>query len=79
VAGNIEGWRKTRQVASKEWSASINCCDVCDAMDGIIVGLEEKFDFEGEQIDGPPGHPNCRCDVLPVLTTEGETSDHTKQ
>ncbi len=72
VAGNIEGWRVTGQVKQKQWQASINCCDICDLMDGVIVDLDDKFDFDGKEVDGPPGHPNCRCDVLPVLTTKGE-------
>jgi len=36
-------------------------CPICEPMDGVTVGLDEMFDVDGDQIDGPPAHPNCRC------------------
>ncbi len=36
-------------------------CPICDPMDGVTVGLDEMFEVDGDEIDGPPAHPNCRC------------------
>lgn len=38
-------------------------CPICAPLDGEQVGLNEYFDVDGEQLDGPPAHPNCRCTV----------------
>lgn len=68
VQGNLIGWEESGVVAGKEWFTSADeYCDLCQEMNGKQVSMGEPFDFDGEAIDGPPGHPNCRCDVLPVL------------
>src|SRR5205085_2236649 len=36
-------------------------CPICDDLDGQTVGLDESFDSEVGDLDGPPAHPNCRC------------------
>lgn len=37
-------------------------CPVCSGLDGQSVGLQDQFRTEdGEELDGPPAHPNCRC------------------
>lgn len=66
VGGNMEAYRTSGQVESKQWLASAGCCDDCQALDGMVVGLDESFPNGGDA--GPPLHPNCECDVLPVLT-----------
>lgn len=38
-------------------------CPICDEMDGQEIALGESFDVDGEELDGPPAHPNCRCTV----------------
>ena len=50
-----------------------DACDECvaNAEQGAI-GLEDEF-LSGD--DAPPAHPNCRCDVLPVLIEEGPSDD----
>jgi SPP1 gp7 family putative phage head morphogenesis protein len=68
VAGNIEGWRVSGVVDKKEWIAAPDCCDDCQELDGQIVDLDDSFDGDGG--DGPPLHPRCRCNVLPVLSDE---------
>jgi SPP1 gp7 family putative phage head morphogenesis protein len=69
VQGNLEGYRVSGVVQGKQWIiAQDETCDDCIEMDGIIVALSDPFPNEGG--DGPPLHPNCRCDVLPVLTEE---------
>ncbi len=65
VRGNLEGWQASGVVAGKEWKTGAGCCEACDELDGEVVGLDEEFPGDGG--DGPPAHPNCRCDVLPVL------------
>ena len=36
-------------------------CPICEPLDGEQVTLGEKFNVNGEDLDGPPAHPNCRC------------------
>ena len=68
VQGNLEGWRATGQVAGKQWLTAPGCCDECQALNEVVVDLDAEFPDDGGE--GPPLHPNCRCDVLPVLTEE---------
>lgn len=69
VQGNLEGYRASGQVSAKQWIISQDeICDECQELDGTIVGLNENFPGDGG--DGPPLHPNCRCDIIPVLTEE---------
>jgi len=65
VAGNVEAYKESGVVDGIQWVASEGDCDICDALDGQVVPLGDAF--EGG-ITGPPAHPNCRCDVLPVLS-----------
>lgn len=65
VQGQIVGWKATEVVAGKQWLAAPDCCDDCQLLDGQIVALDDDF-ADGD----PPLHPNCRCDVLPVLTED---------
>lgn len=67
VAGHVEGWKATGQVEQKEWQVAEGCCDECQELDGQTVDIGEPFPDGGG--DGPPLHPNCRCNLLPVLTT----------
>jgi SPP1 gp7 family putative phage head morphogenesis protein len=64
VAGNVDAYKESGVVDGVEWVASAGDCDICDALDGQVVPLGDAF--EGG-IQGPPAHPNCRCDVLPVI------------
>ena len=64
VEGNIEAYKQSGQVSGKQWITGAGCCDLCDELDGKIVPLNKPF--PGGR-SGPPLHPNCRCDVLPVL------------
>lgn len=68
VQGNLEGYRASGLVQGKQWIISQDeICDECLELDGVIVGLDDNFPDGG---DGPPLHPNCRCDIIPVLTEE---------
>lgn len=42
-------------------------CPICEDVDGQTVGLDENFEVDGDEIDGPPAHPNCRCTIGLVL------------
>jgi SPP1 gp7 family putative phage head morphogenesis protein len=70
VQGNLIGWKASGVVASKQWTVGDGCCDECQDLDGVVVALEDQFPGEGG--DGPPLHPQCRCDVSPVID---ETQD----
>jgi SPP1 gp7 family putative phage head morphogenesis protein len=52
------------ETEQREWiiTPDDRLCDVCEAMDGKIVGVDEDFTLPtGETVEGPPAHPNCRC------------------
>lgn len=68
VAGNLAGYRASGQVESKQWIVGDACCDDCADLDGVVVDLDD--DFPGDGGDGPPLHPNCRCDIVPILSEE---------
>lgn len=70
VQGNMIAYRESGLVDKKQWLASDDCCDDCEAIDGKIVDIDDEF-VDG--VDEPPYHPNCRCDVLPVLADETNT------
>jgi hypothetical protein len=57
-------------VASKQWITGAGCCDECDELNGDTVALDEDFSTADGAVDGPPLHPNCRCDVLPITTDD---------
>ena len=72
MAGNVAGWKASEVVEGKQsiLGSLHDLDDECDdaASDGVI-GLDETFS-NGE--DAPPYHPNCVCDLLPVLNDESE-------
>ncbi len=50
----------------QEWIATPDdrICPICESLDGQVVGLDDSFqDDSGEEYDGPPAHPRCRCTV----------------
>lgn len=49
----------------KEWIVTPDdrLCPVCEPMDGVQVELGGFFSVDGEQLEGPPAHPNCRCTI----------------
>lgn len=72
VEGNVEGWRQSGEVTGKrsilgDLHAIDDECDDCAAAG--VVDLEDDF-VPG--YDFPPYHPNCICDVVPVLSGEEE-------
>lgn len=73
--GADEGIRQAQSqnllgVMEKRWSTSgdSNVCDICRALDGVQIGMDEEFDFKGKvlfagQKQTPPAHPRCACAV----------------
>ena len=64
VEGNLLAYEQSGVVASKKWITGAGCCDLCDELNGKVVPL--KANFPGGR-KGPPLHPNCRCDIVPIL------------
>jgi SPP1 gp7 family putative phage head morphogenesis protein len=71
--GNMETWRESGVVDSKRWFTAEDelVCPICGALAGEVADLESgQFDIgDGEYVDGPPAHVNCRCTLQPVLET----------
>jgi len=67
VQGSLDGYRAAG-VQRKRWLTAPDCCDDCQELDGEVVDIDDEFPGDGG--DGPPLHPACRCDVLPVLEDE---------
>ncbi len=81
VQGNIAGWEATGLVDRKQWITGAGCCPECQELDGVIVDMDEDFDYADGPVEAPPAHPNCRCDILPLLvedSPEAETQDSTE-
>lgn len=72
VAGNMEGWTQSGMVTGKrsilaDTHPEVDICDDC-ANQGAIP-LKASF-VSGTQ--GPPYHPACLCDIIPVLVDDDE-------
>lgn len=67
VQGALAAYKDSGEVVGKEWLLSSDPCPVCeDAADMGKVDLDDDFGGTGD----PPAHPNCTCDIAPVLTNE---------
>lgn len=64
-AGNMIAYRASGVVDRKKWIVGAGCCERCQRLQGIVVDLDDHFPNGGG--DGPPLHPHCRCDVLPMV------------
>jgi hypothetical protein len=70
VQGNLMAYRESGVVEGKEWirGSEEYPCDECEENDAAgVIPLEVAFP-SGDM--GPPAHPNCVCDVLPVLAPQ---------
>lgn len=69
--GQLEAWDQAVEAGlltggeSKEWITTPDdrLCPICEPLDGQTVGLNEEFEVDGDMIDAPPAHPNCRCTI----------------
>lgn len=72
VQGNLQAYSASGQVESLEWIVSSEGgCPICEANTDAVVPLGGAFP-SGD--DAPPAHPNCVCDILPILTPQEETA-----
>lgn len=74
-----EAWRQSWVVSKKQWRTALDerVCERCWVMHGKVVWLNENFfrkwdDFnwlalDYEDVGGSPLHPNCRCDMIPIV------------
>lgn len=68
IAGSVAGWKASGLVNKKEWLAAPECCDECQEMNGKKAPVDGTFE-DGKDV---PLHPQCRCDVLPVVNESTE-------
>lgn len=60
----VDAFKQSGVVEGKEWVMDGRPCEVCQALDGEIVGLDESFS-DGSFGPGDP-HPNCMCELKSV-------------
>jgi len=66
--GAMAGYRASGVVTGKVWLLGEEACDICQGnADAGEIGIDETFP-SGD--DAPPAHPNCVCDVAPVLGSD---------
>lgn len=68
VQSNLATYRDA-QVESVEWLVA-DPCKICAQNGGVVVPLGEAFPSGDTE---PPAHPNCVCDVAPVLSDVSES------
>lgn len=72
----LEGYKAAGQAGvavKKEWLVADEACDDCQAnADEGPIDLDDDFP-SGD--DAPPGHPNCRCALSPVVYDAEESTD----
>ena len=84
--GRLEAWRQSGVVIGREWVASADACEFCEALNGTVMrDLDTPFIGEGASYGGaaggamvagygdvmhPPAHPHCTCTTLEVLVGE---------
>lgn len=80
-AGAEAGYIQTGLVEGKEWIVSPGACEFCLEMQGKVVALganyyeqgtnltagEKTMDLDYGDVESPPLHPDCVCDIAPVL------------
>jgi hypothetical protein len=60
----------------KKWSTSGDdgVCDICEALDGSEIGMDEEFSIKGKRLFAgqfmlPPAHPRCACAIEYIETS----------
>jgi len=82
IDAQVTSWEATKLVAGKQWLVAPNPCQFCQVagktgvlpfrkpfykLGEVLVGSKGgRMLLDYETIYGPPLHPNCRCDLLPV-------------
>jgi SPP1 gp7 family putative phage head morphogenesis protein len=62
VEANLAAYRD-EGIAYKEWVLEADACESCRSNDVGPIPISSLFP---SGVDGPPDHPNCRCDVVPA-------------
>jgi SPP1 gp7 family putative phage head morphogenesis protein len=73
--GQLEAWNQAEEqglltgTEQKEWITTPDdrLCPICEPLDGVQVPRDGTFEVDGEQLDGPPAHPRCRCTTALAL------------
>jgi SPP1 gp7 family putative phage head morphogenesis protein len=69
--GQLQLWDQATEAGiltgdeKKEWIVTPDdrLCPICEPLDGEQTGLDDTFKVDGDEIDGPPAHPRCRCTI----------------
>jgi SPP1 gp7 family putative phage head morphogenesis protein len=69
--GQMQAWDQATEAGvltgdeKKEWIVTPDdrLCPICEPLDGEQTGLDDTFKVDGDEIDGPPAHPRCRCTI----------------
>ena len=64
--GSLDGWRQSGLDMEKEWLAVIDgrTSQICKALDGKKIGINDKFKYKGDVFDSPPSHVSCRSTLV---------------
>ena len=68
--GNMIAYKESGVVSGKEWimGSEHDIDDECDDNEAAgVIGLDDEFPSGDTEA---PAHPNCVCDVLPVLAEQ---------
>lgn len=81
MTGRQKSW-ELMDVKAKKWVAAPDCCEDCQALNGKIIALTDNFYDIGdttavlgqklnyEDVNAPPLHPYCRCNMVAVFDDE---------
>ncbi len=65
MQANTAAWKESGLVQEKIWLLAQNPCDQCTAnAEQGAIPIDDEFD--GGEME-PPQHPNCSCDLAPVV------------
>lgn len=67
---NLTTWKASGVVEKKRWYTAVDerVCPICAPMHGQTVGIDDYFtDGNGNQVQAPAAHVNCRCYIEPVV------------
>jgi SPP1 gp7 family putative phage head morphogenesis protein len=60
-------------IGQQQWESSQDdkVCDACDEFNGqtVSTGGYDTFEAAGLSVRRPPAHPDCRCTLLPVISS----------
>lgn len=70
VESSLDAYEQSGVVEALQW-VTYGAVDECADYEGQTVTLGDKFYSTEEFKDGyPPIHPNCKCDVIPIVDKE---------